>query len=50
MFLIISALLALIFMALATTGVGAHPRFQWMPAGLFFFILTVVWPILEKIK
>jgi hypothetical protein len=37
----------LIFAALATLGVPGHPRFQWIGATLFCWILASMWPLVK---
>lgn len=39
--IVICWLLALIFFALATLAIPAHPRWTWIPAGLFFLTLAM---------
>jgi hypothetical protein len=38
---IILMILALVFLGLATAAVPSPPRFNWLPAGLFFWALFV---------
>lgn len=36
----ICLILAVVFAALATTAVPAHPRFQFLPAAVMFLVLS----------